>query len=131
METPIRGKLALGFFASLGPLFLAAPVGSAYGLRWAVIEALWLYVTICLIFAMHSPTWPRRHLVLAFALYTLSISSVLFATVTFVVIQFGGPPPALPAWGSVVLSMALGGSATAALWPAQRRFYGLHEARDQ
>jgi hypothetical protein len=129
METPVRGKLALGFFASLGPLFLAAMVGSAYGIRWAAIEALWLYATMCLIFVTRNPAWPRRHLVQAFALYTLSWSSVLFAIVTFVVIQFGGPPPALPAWGTAAVSLALGGSATAALWPAQRRFYGRDEVR--
>lgn len=40
MKTPLRARIALGFFASLGPLILAAVVGSAYGIGWAAAEAL-------------------------------------------------------------------------------------------
>ncbi|MBR7833115.1 hypothetical protein KDL01_07560 [Actinospica durhamensis] len=74
---------------------------------------------------MRLADWPKRHLAQAFVLNLLSMSSVLLCAVTFVVIQFGGPPAKLPAWGSLSIAVALGTAGTAALWPAQRRYYGV------
>lgn len=115
----------MGFYVALGPLLLAAVVGAAYGIRWAAPYGLWLYLTIYQLYAMRGATWPRRHLALAFALNLMSFSAVLLCFVTFVVIQFGGPPAKLPAWGSLSIALALGTAATGALWPAQRRYYGV------
>jgi hypothetical protein len=117
--------VGLWLFLGLWPLLLGASVGVGSGPGWEVGESVALYSWWLPAMVFRRTTWPLRHQNWAFVQF-------FYANTTLFFVFLAGAPfhlvTRLPMWVCVLLAPVIGGGATAALWPAQRRFYAVQLA---
>ncbi|QKW23292.1 hypothetical protein HUT16_33150 [Kitasatospora sp. NA04385] len=104
----------------LWPLFLAALVAVGSGAGWGLVEGAVLYAWWIPALGFRRATWPRRHQNLAFGCFVGVLGSL------FLALTAGAPlhlATRWPMWGCALVALLAGTAVTAAMWPAQRRFY--------
>jgi hypothetical protein len=113
-------------FLWLWPLILGASVAIGSNVGWGTVETVAFYGWWAPVLLVGSTTWPQRHQGWAFVNFSYGLTTLAFAFLAGVPFH---PVTRCPIWVCATLALVIGIGGTAALWPAQRRFWAARLAQ--